>query len=355
MNLEQIIRDELREVGAAVHPPPAPDPGLLVGGARQERARRLVRSGASVVLAAAVVLGIVLLGNALGHPTSAPSPAPQPTELPTGMAPQVPYIKNDVLYIDGRVRPGSWVGVITHQARSIAYLDDSTGVPETGTIALFRGASELARIPNVGASALSPNGRKAAWIERDGASWFAVVYDMETHREMGRLEVDAHQLGHVGAENEGWETLSAVDNNGVVTWGGVLKVHTWTPGSEPVASDPPTDPGSTPSGDFPVDDSEVSLSPDGTWGVWVEDRTAGQEQGTDETPDQYDRHLFAQHPGDPSSRFEFPLPPGLNISGGDWEMRMTVLSQVFDDPAGDTWHYVRCVITTRECEVAPTP
>ena len=41
--------------------------------------------------------------------------------------------------------------------------------------------------------------------------------------------------------------------------------------------------------------------------------------------------------------------------GSDWETTETFLTQVFDDPIGDTWHYVRCFIATKRCEVAPTP
>jgi len=354
VNVETTITEELREVGAPLRPPPAPDPATLVRAAGRARTRTLVRSGISAALAAAVILAIVVLGAHLKDPNAAPIPTPEPTVLPTGQPPQIPYIQNETLYVDGQVQPGSWAGVVTHQASSIASLNDFTGTPETWTTVLFHDGSEVARIPHVGGSVLSPAGRRAAWIERDGQDWYVVVYDLERSREQGRWPVDAHTLGHVGPENEGWEGLSAVDDGGVTTWAGALKVHTWTPGSAPVESDQ-TDP-EPPSGQFPVDDAVVSLSPDGAWGVWNEDLTGDQVvQGSTETPDQYNVHVFAQRPGQPGTRIEFPLPSNVNMGGADWETTETFLTQVFDDPTGDTWHYVRCFIATKRCEVAPTP
>lgn len=353
MSIEQTLSEELRDVGAAVLPPPAPDAALLVRIAERARTRTLVRSGISVVLTAAVVLAIVALGGHLKNPDAGPVPTPQPTALPTGKPPQVPYIKNDVLYVKGQALAGSWGGVVNHQASSIGYPDDVSGNPETGTMVLFHDGSELARFPHVATSLLSPNGRKAAWIERDGQDWFAVVYDLETSRELGRIAVDAHDLGHVGPENEGWESLSSVDDDGVVIWAGVLTAHAWTPGHAPVETSIPDGYDAQP-GDFP-DPSVVTLSPDGAWGAWSEDRTGDQPQGTSTIPDQYDVHVFAQQPGQPSTRIEFRLPRNTNAAGAEWETTGDFLVTVFDDPTGVSWHYVRCTIATRGCEVAPTP
>ena len=96
MTLEQIITDELREIGAAVRPPPPPDPALLVREAERVRTRTVIRSGVSVVLAAAVVLGIIAFASHLGDPDAGPVPNPEPTVLPTGAPPAIPYIKNEI-------------------------------------------------------------------------------------------------------------------------------------------------------------------------------------------------------------------------------------------------------------------
>lgn len=350
MNLEQIITDELHEIGAAVRPPPPPNPALLVREADRVRVRTVVRSGLSVVLAAAVVLGIIAFAGHLGNPDAGPIPNPEPTVLPTGAPPAIPYIRNETLYVQGVAQPGSWAGVQTHEASSLAYLNDAQD--ESGTIVLFRDGTEVGRFPNVSSSALSPLGRKAAFAQRQGKDWFLVVYDLETRHEVGRRPADPEKLGRGVVESEAWESISAVDDDGRVSWGGVVEVHTWKPGSAPVSSAPPADPGAQ-SGNFPVDDSEVSLSPDGAWGAWLTAGSGHQEQSTGDPSQEYLHHLYAQEAGKPSSRFEFRLPPGLNIGGADWETSGSFLTQVFDDPTGDSWHYIRCTLATRACEVAP--
>jgi hypothetical protein len=356
MNLEQILTHELEAVGSSIQAPPPPALPIIARDARVTRRRGALRRGTVVLLAAAAVLTAVVLGSRVDGPDAGPSPAPQPTSvptaLPTGAPPAIAFIEGDTLYVDGHAQQGSWSAVLTHGRTSLAHLDDENrnGI---GTIALFHDGSLVLAVPHTQQAALSPAGSRAAWLERDGSRWFVVVYDLVSDTEQGRVAVDSHDLGHVGGETEAWESLSAVDDSGVVTWGGVLRSHTWTPGSAPVES-APAPPGTT-SGDFPVDDGQVVLSPEGTWGAWTVDRSGEQEQGTSETPDQWKIEAFAQRPGDPSSRIQFTLPRNTPPVDIEWESEGSILLHVSDDPTGITWHYVRCAVATRRCEVAPTP
>jgi hypothetical protein len=356
MNLEQILSDELRTVADETAAPPPPAFAALVRESRVARRREVRRRGTTAVLVAAAVLTAVVLGSRVDGPDAGPSPAPQPTSvptaLPTGAPPAIAFIEGDTLYVGGQAQQGSWTAVSTRGRTSLAHLDDETrnGI---GTIALFRHGSLVVAIPHTQQAVLSPAGSRAAWLEQDGSRWFAVVYDLVSDNEQGRVAVDAQDLGHVGKETESWESISAVDDAGVVTWGGVLRSHTWTPGSAPVEWAPAA-PGRT-SGDFPVADGVVSLSPDGTWGAWMVDHSGEQEQGTSETPDQWTIEAFAQRPGDPASRIQFKLPRNTPPVDIVWETEDNILLQVSDDPTGITWHFLRCAVATRRCEVAPTP
>ncbi|MBO9522739.1 MAG: hypothetical protein J7518_14500 [Nocardioidaceae bacterium] len=357
MNLDQTLTDELRTVATELRTPPPPPAAELVRLAERQRTRARLRAAGIAVVAAAAVVTALALGGQLGKPDAAPSPAPRPTDLPTalptGDPPAIPFIENDRLHVAGRVQPGSWVAVQTREGSSVAYLDDANDL--TQTIALFDDGDPLGRFTDVSTQVvvLSPHGARAAWVERDGSRWFLVVYDFQTHREQGRLAVDARTMGHVGVENEGWESLGSVDDTGTVRWGGVLQGHVWTPDGEPQDTAPDADAG-TPSGRFPVDEGVVSLSPDGAWGAWTVDRTGDRPQGTTDTPDQYDVEVAAQRPGQPGTRIRLPLPRDSNASGIDWETTGTFLVTVFDDPTGVSWHYVRCSVVTRDCELAPT-
>ncbi|MFL6156508.1 MAG: hypothetical protein ACJ72D_10470, partial [Marmoricola sp.] len=99
----------------------------------------------------------------------------------------------------------------------------------------------------------------------------------------------------------------------------------------------------------------VAVSPDERWGVWTTDHTGEQVQGGTAIPDQYVVEVTAQQPDRPGSTIHFELPRSSNISSLDWETDRAFLAIVYDDPTGVSWHYVRCTIATRGCEVAPTP
>jgi hypothetical protein len=358
MNVEQTLTDELRVVADTVAAPPPPAVAALVHEADRARTRSRVRWAATTVLAAAAVVAAIVIGSQVGRPNASPSPLPQPTELPTslptGAPPAIAFVKNDRLYVDDRVQPGSWVSVVNRGRTAIGYLDDANDL--TGTMVLFRDGSEVVRVPHasVQGTVVSPSGVKVAWVERDGSAWYLVVYDLGIRDEQGRLPVDAHAVGHVGQETEAWESLTTVDDTGEVTWGGVLKRHLWTPGSAPKDTAPEV-PRGTGSTAYPVDEGLVTVSPDGAWGAWTTDHTGEFEQGSTDIPDQYKVEVTVQKPGRPASAIHFQLPRNSNASGIDWETDTAFLVTVFEDPTGISWHYVRCLVATGKCEVAPTP
>jgi hypothetical protein len=48
------------------------------------------------------------------------------------------------------------------------------------------------------------------------------------------------------------------------------------------------------------------------------------------------------------------LPSGANAGALTWESDTSLLITIDDDPRGDRWHFLRCNITTKRCEIAPT-
>ena len=348
MNVENILTEELRSVGTNLRTPPPPVAMDLVRVAETRRSRTRLKASATVLIAAAAVLGAVLVSGNLGRQDTAPSPTKQPTVLPTGEPPKISFVKDSALYVGGTRRPGTWAGVLPRRSGSLAFSENAHG-----TIALFRDGKEVTRVDtqtDLG-PVLSPSGTKAAWIQRDGADFSMVAYDLASGRELGRQQVGSRVLGHVGEETEAWESLYEISDAGVVAYGGVLRQHLWTPGSSPVDGTPePTD---EPTG-YPTD-MYVVLSPDGPWGAWTIDRAGDQPQGTTTTPAQYLVEVAAQKAGEPASLIQFQLPRNSNASSVDWETNGSFLVTVFDDAYGESWHYVRCILKTKRCEVAPTP
>jgi hypothetical protein len=353
VNLEQTLTDELASVAGSIGVPPPPAVAAVVQRAEQSRTRSRVRWTATTLLAAAAVVAAVVVGNQIGRPDAAPSPAPQPTRsptgLPTGAPPRVAYVAGSRLYLDGRVVPGDWGGVDVVGGTTLGYVHDPHD--QTTTRVVFRDGREVGRITDVSVdqpSLLSRDGTKLAWVERAGGRYFLVVRDVPGWRELGRLEVDPSRLGHVGAEDEGWETLTAVADDGTVSYGGVVAAHTWKPGSAPVDQAPQP---SLESNDFPRSSGGVVISPDGTWGAWSTDRHGKVTVDADQKAD----GVTLAHPRRPASQFTLALPPGTDGRMLTWESTTDLLVTVFDDPDGVRWHFLRCDVVTRRCELAPTP
>jgi hypothetical protein len=353
MTLEQTLIEELRFVADSADPPVPPSVAELVRIAERIRTRsRLTRVAGTALVAAAVVTAIVI-GTQVGRPNAAPPPT-HPTgdatggPLPTGAAPKIPYVLDGTLYIDGRARPGTWSSVMTVGRTSLA-VNGPDGA-ERNPVVLFHDGVEVARLTKDGTqdAVLSPGGTKIAWIEDDAGTGVLVVHDMDTGQDLGRRSVATTRFTG-GEENEGWESIQQVDDDGTVTYGSVVVTHTWKPSSDPVDSTPTS--GSEMIPGFPERAGYVWLSPEGTWGAWQTDRTG------DPAPDEGNGLLdgiTVQHPGDRASRFTIALPARTDARRLEWETSTDLLVTVFDDRDGNRWHFLRCDVTERSCEQVPT-
>jgi hypothetical protein len=358
MNVEQTLTAELETVAHSVDAPPPPVAATLVRAAEQTRTRTRLRGAAVTLAAAAAVVGAVVAGGQLGGPDSAPSPThPTPThadgQLPTGPPPRLPYVLQQRLYIDGKAQPGLWSWAATAGRTAIA-VPDETG----GQVALFHDGVEVARLPrtvDTQSLRLSPLGTKVAWTEHDNDSAHLVVRDMETARELGRLAVDRATFVQDGDENEGWENLQGVADDGTVTYGGVLVVHTWKPGTAPVDHDP-TSYLQRPQG-YPNRANLVIESPDGAWGMWQTDRNGRSNPPVGEDGGLLFDGVTVQRPGEPGSRFTFAMPKGTtDVRNVLWESTTDLLVLVVGDVLdGLPQEFVRCNVVDRTCEHASTP
>ena len=349
MNLEQILGEELREVGAAIHPPPAPPAELLVREAERARTRTLVRSGVSVVLAAAVVLAIVAFGAHLRNPDAAPVPAPQPHELPTG-TPLAAYVDHiGRLHVEGVVQTGTnWVDNPVRFGDVTVAHSEAAGNP----VALFLGSRKVATLPPLfkdGEPEISPDHRTVAWAEPVGGTGFVVVARLSSTglTELGRLKVPALALD---SDNEGHESLVAVADDGTVTYGGLLGGHAWTPGGQPRDVDIPEFSDNTLPG-FPDGAYDTLVeNPAGTWGAWLSDEVTPAAAGAavEWTT------LGLQQPRKPGTRVLIEMPPAeAHLLMLAWQDDTHVLLTVTE---GETaFHVLRCDIETRKCEHAPMP
>jgi hypothetical protein len=358
MNVEQTLTQELETVARSFDAPPPPAVAALTQAAERTRTRTRFRGAVITLAAAAAVVGAVVAGGQLGGPDSAPSPThPTPThaegQLPTGPPPRLPYILQQHLYIDGKAQPGLWSWVTT-AGRTTMALPDETGEQ----VVLFHDGVEVARLPrtvDTEAIRLSPLGTKVAWSEHDNDSAHLVVRDMETARELGRLAVDRATFVHDGDENEGWENVQEVADDGTVTYGGVLVVHTWKPGTAPVDHDP-TSYLQGPQG-YPNRAYAVTESPDGTWGAWASDRRGDPDPAIGEDGALVFDGVTVQRPGEPGSRFTFGMPSGTTeVRQVIWESSTDLLVLVVGDVLdGLPQQYLRCNVVQRTCEHASTP
>jgi hypothetical protein len=358
MNVEQTLTQELVTVARAVETPAPPAVAALLEQAGRARTRTRARVAATSLLAAAAVLAAIVAGTRLDHPAAAPSPTHPTTSatngpLPTGAPPRLAYVSGGTLYLDGKAQPGTWGTAQTVGRTSAATIGraDAPKVVVT-TLVLFRDDREVARIDNVVrlGAVVSKDGSKVAWVElNDDDTADLVERDMTTGREVGRIRVERRPLSHEGEENESWENLRDVSDDGTVTYGGVIVTHVWRPGSAPVDHQPALRWEGTEG--FPRSVEPVAMSADGAWGAWTTDSNGRTlpDDGSAWTPD----GVTFQHPGETGSRFTIALPPGSEAGTVTWETATQVLVPVFDDPDYETRHYLRCSTTTRGCELAP--
>ena len=345
MNIEQIITDELREVGATIRPPAAPDPAVLVQKAEQARVRTLVRSGASVVLAAAAVLAIILLGAHLGNPKAAPPELPQPTGLTTGAAPAIPYQDGVHVYAGGAVVPG---GSVEYFGEAGHYRVAELGDSSTMVLVVFRDGDEVERLPGPARATpvLSEDGSKLAYLEHVGSTYVLVSRDLDSSRDLGRLELDPSTFGRQGEAAIGSLIIDLVEADGTVHYE-TDRSYAWKPGGTPKVETTIT--GAHDITGYPEFMLPTSLNPDQTWGAWLApaDGAPSLEEGGRAV------YLRAQQANRPDTLVSITLPPDVKATNLRWETETDVLVVVDDDATGEHWHFLRCSITTKHCELAP--
>jgi hypothetical protein len=347
MNVEQTLTDELRIVAAAVDAPPPPSVATLVGAADRTRVRTSAKRLAATGLVAAAAVGAIVIGNQLGRPTTTPpgptNPSETPTSLPTGSAPRVPYIVGETLYVDGTAQQGRWIGVQTAGGNTLALQAGGSPGSTAVTGVLFRSGALIERLPAARGPMMSRDGSKLTWIEVTGGNADLVVRNLADDRELGRLPLDPET---VTGDSEATVNLTAIDDDGTVHWGSVLLNRSWKPGSDPVdvggnAATPQVQ-------GFPRSAVDVQLSPDGSMGAWLTDRTGRSETST------WDG-VTVQVPDQPGTRFTLALPEKSDLRGVVWETTDDLLLTVFENADGTDVQLVRCSVVDRECEIAPTP
>jgi hypothetical protein len=211
---------------------------------------------------------------------------------------------------------------------------------------LFRSGAIVERVPAADGPMMSLDGSKLTWIEVSGGEADLVVRDLTDDRELGRLSLDP---ATVTGDSEATVHLTAVDDDGTVHWGSVLVDRSWKPGSKPVDV---AEPAHTPDVEgFPRSAVSVLLSPDGSLGAWLTDREGRTETSSEFTA--FDG-VTVQAPNQPDTRFTIVLPEKTDLRGIAWETSTDLLLTVFEDIEGTKVHFVRCSVTDRECEVAPT-
>ncbi|MFL6156162.1 MAG: hypothetical protein ACJ72D_08730 [Marmoricola sp.] len=343
MTLEETLTTELSTVAGSVQAPPPPVAELVRRG-EQARRSRTVRLVAITLATAAAIVAAGLATGVSGKLSSAPvTPSGTMTHgpVPTGPPPQIPYVDYHRLYLEGDAQPGLWSSVVSSGRTAVAepYLP--------GKARIFRGQEQIGEIPPDGLDVFfSPDSNVLAWTERSGTAAYIVVWSATSRRELGRLPVATMTLDN---DDESVEHLAGVSDDGTVTYGGVLAGHRWKPGTAPV--DTPVLLDDSPKG-FPGDVAGVVVDPTGTWGAWATDRT-GQDPAEMPGDGSYTGVTF-QRPHEPASRFVIALPDGADVGSLLWESASNLLVQVYDDPDAVQSHFLRCSITTRQCEHAPT-
>jgi hypothetical protein len=348
VNVEQTLTEELGTVARSLNTPPPPSATDLVSRAERVRTRRISTTVAVSGLLAAAIVGAVVLGNDLGHPDSAP-PITKVTvaPLPTGAAPAIPYVDGSTLYVDGRPVEGAYGGSTTAGSTTLAYPAGQAGNFTSFTV-LYDGARvAVGRARNV---VISPDGTKVAWAAVDAASAHLVEIDGTTGRELGRVALDRSLYSREGREDESWETVATVGDDGTVTYGSTATTHTWHPGHAPV--DVALQNSAAPPAGFPwAAGWDLAVQPSG-WGAWLTNsRGRTNSRGVDGW---INDGVTVQRAHRPGTLETIVLPKGSNATGVTWESATKLLVHVADDASGDRWHFLRCDITTERCEIAPT-
>lgn len=314
--------------------------------------RTRVTLAALACLAVAIVLTMVSTHDGPSA-SGRPSPDARPTTaatLPTG-EPLATYVDPDrlVLFIHGVAVPGSWGGASTTGDLTIAVGNS------LHRVGLFVRGERVGTLRNVvdGEVVASPDGRTVAWAERRGGSAHLVASAVTSAgvHELGRLALDPGVLVHDG---EGRQRIMAVDDEHVVTYGGILGGHTWAPGHAPRDAD--VSAYEYRAAGFPNSVDPPDLNAAGTWGAWPTN-DQGRSPVDTETPW---TAVSVQQPHRRDTRQTFVMPDGAGVQWLYWETDADVVVAVSGHepaPGGEVTAdgYVRCNLLDHHCEYAPVP
>jgi hypothetical protein len=216
IDIEETLGRELREVAAGVQVPAMPP-------LPQETPHRpwqplLVAAAVVLIVAGAVALVATLQGGREPEPTP-PLPAPTETvaEIPTA-APEIPYVLDQRLYVDGQRVPGTWWMVEAGDAGWIAQRADYTWWWGRGQEATA--ITGLTDQPPV----ISPDGRYVAFVSTANGGELTGFDTRPDGEGLGGVPVDAS-----GPQDGTAVRVRAVTNDGMVIAQGQDTGLLWLP------------------------------------------------------------------------------------------------------------------------------
>jgi hypothetical protein len=221
VDIEETLGRELREVADGLQIPAMP-PLPQEPRRAQRHWQPLLVAAAAVVL---IVTGVAVVGNTRGSQEvqpAPPAPSPSPTESVVRVpktAPQVPYVLDQELYVDGEQVPGTWWSVRSGDAGWLALRTDNTWWWGRGPK-----ANEITGRHDV-PPVISPNGRYVAEVLAENGEGEVTGFDTRPAGEgLGGVPVD---LGDPADGNP--VTVRAVTDDGAVIVQGAATSLLWLP------------------------------------------------------------------------------------------------------------------------------
>ncbi|MBB6627663.1 hypothetical protein H5V45_10050 [Nocardioides sp. KIGAM211] len=169
--IEDMLVRELDAVAGGIEVPPMPSVVTEAGEARTSHVWQPLLVAAAVVLIVGVVaLALSRQGDGEPQPapsgpsptTGSPSPGRSDARIPV-TPPTVPYVLDQVLYVDGQAVPGAWQGVQSRDGVWLAQQFDQSWWWGGPGVEPSRIEAELEQPP-----VLSPDGRYIAFLDRNG-------------------------------------------------------------------------------------------------------------------------------------------------------------------------------------------
>jgi hypothetical protein len=218
-DIEETLGRELREVASGLQVPAMP-PVPQESPRTQRRWQPLLVAAAVVLIVAGAVALVAALQGGQGPQPTPPLPTPTETaaDIPT-TAPEVPYVLDQRLYVDGERVPGAWWMVEVGDAGWIAQRTDYTwwwgrGPDATAITELLEGS-----VP-----AISPDGRYVAYLGTENGGELTGFDTRPDGEGLGGVPVDLS-----GPQDGTALRVRAVTNDGLVIAQGQDVSLLWLP------------------------------------------------------------------------------------------------------------------------------